>query len=312
MIVGDIKTEGVSMLKKEMIITLLESIHEHKMAKDIFVPMLKNMNLKGVRYTGGDDEQGIDIEYYELTEPDRQKSYVGIQFKKGNITYGATGGKGTVKEIKNQAEEAFIKEIHDIEGKGVRYISRFIVATTGDINEPARKYIGRARNKGEDTRIDYWTGDRLAEYIQQNWMSQFEEYFKEEILSTPIATIEEQIVDIDYIESNYEKLVRQCRRIKTTVSPFELSILKALAKNDGELSIGNLLYEIEETEDYIKDDLIHLRDIEYLDIDGEEHCVNICGKARQLTELYNNIAEEINEADENTDEINTIFDEILK
>jgi hypothetical protein len=88
---------------------------------------LKKIGLKGVRFTGGADEHGIDIEYYELTEPESHKSYVGIQFKKGDLVYSSSGSKGSVKDVKNQAEEAFEKEIYDIDG--VHYISRFIVAT---------------------------------------------------------------------------------------------------------------------------------------------------------------------------------------
>ena len=115
------------MLEKEIIINLLETKHEHTMAKDIFVPVLIKMKLQGVRFTGDSDEQGIDIEYYELTVPEKNKSFIGIQFKKGDITYGAGGGKNTVKETKNQAEEAFEKEIFDIDGKGKHFISIFIV-----------------------------------------------------------------------------------------------------------------------------------------------------------------------------------------
>ena len=85
------------------------------MAKDIFVPVLKSMGCLGVKFTGGPDEAGIDVEYYELTQPDNQKSYVGIQFKKGDLKYSSAGSKNSVKQAKNQAEEAFEKEIHDIE-----------------------------------------------------------------------------------------------------------------------------------------------------------------------------------------------------
>lgn len=61
------------MLDKEVIIKKLESLHEHKMAKDIFVPVLKNMGCLGVKFTGGPDETGIDLEYYELTKPEKNK-----------------------------------------------------------------------------------------------------------------------------------------------------------------------------------------------------------------------------------------------
>ena len=166
------------MLGKEVIIEKLDSLPEHKMARDIFVPVLKKMGCLGVKFTGGPDEIGVDVEYYELTQPEERRSYVGIQFKKGNLVYSSRGSKNSIKEVKNQAEEAFEKEIHDIDNRGTHYISRFVVATTGDINEKARSFIGKARSKGSDRRIDYWTGDRLAEYIQDYWLEEFLSYFQ--------------------------------------------------------------------------------------------------------------------------------------
>jgi hypothetical protein len=69
-----------------LIISKLESLHEHTMAKEIFVPILKKLSLRGARYTGGASEQGIDLEYYEISEPDKKRKYSGIQFKKGDLT----------------------------------------------------------------------------------------------------------------------------------------------------------------------------------------------------------------------------------
>ena len=70
-------------LPDQLIIEKLESLNEHKMAREIFVPLLKKMDLKGVKYVGGSAEHGIDVEYYETSEPDKKRKYTGIQFKKG-------------------------------------------------------------------------------------------------------------------------------------------------------------------------------------------------------------------------------------
>lgn len=48
----------------EFIMEKLNNINEHKIAKDIFVPLLRKKGLKGVKFTGGSGEEGIDIEYY--------------------------------------------------------------------------------------------------------------------------------------------------------------------------------------------------------------------------------------------------------
>jgi hypothetical protein len=300
------------MQSQEKIIELLNTLHEHTMAKDIFVPLLKKMGLKGVRFTGGVEEIGIDIEYYELTQPEKTKSYVGIQFKKHDLVYSSGGAKGSVKEVKNQAEEAFEKEIHDIDGKGVHYISRFVVATTGDINENARKYIGKAQIKGTHRQIYYWPGTRLAEYIQEHWMSEFEEYFEDKITDEP-EDDDFSVVDAEYIEANYEDLISKAQKVERIVGGFEWEIIKAIAKlefqEQSRVSMVDLLMELEKTEDYCNEEFRHLMSLElmYIDEDG----VMLDGNARSLSRLYDAIATELEEAGEDTSVAEAIFDEII-
>ncbi len=300
------------MLDKNTIIEHLNTIYEHKMAKDIFVPVLKKMGLEGVKFTGGPDEQGIDIEYYEFTQPENDKSYVGIQFKKGDLVYSSGGSKNSVKEVKNQAEEAFEKELHDIDEHSTRYISRFIVATTGDINEKARKYIGRARQKGHDRRIDYWTGDRLAEYIQDDWMDEFIEYFG--ISTTDDEGDDYIIVDIEYIEDNYETLVRKCQRLRTTINNSEWSVVRTILSllvdnGGGSISLADLLMELECTEEYLHEELKHLTELNYIYID--ESGFSLDGHAGKLWELYSNIEEEIVDAEEEPETAIQLFSELI-
>ena len=298
------------MLDKPRIIELLESIHEHKMARDIIVPVLRQMGLQGVKFTGGADEQGIDVEYYELTEPEREKSYVGIQFKKGNLVYSSGGSKGSVKEVRNQAEEAFEKEVHDLDSHSTRFISRFIVAVTGDINENARKFIGRARQKGTDRRIDYWTGDRLAEYIQHYWMDEFIEYFgvEEDRLYE-----EDRIVDTEYIRENYGILVARCNRLPPTVDPIQWKILSTVFRLNlgptAEPKIADLLLELGRTEDFLRQDIEQLIYLEYIDIQGQY--IQLSGNASVLEELYESICHELVDAEETEVDPLDILEEIV-
>lgn len=96
-------------LSDELIMEKLNSLSEHKMAKDIFVPLLKKKGLKGVKFTGGQSEEGIDVEYYEKSIADNVKLYTGIQFKQGDITYSSRGSNRTVKEIKTKLKKLFQK-----------------------------------------------------------------------------------------------------------------------------------------------------------------------------------------------------------
>jgi len=299
-------------LDKELIVENLNSLHEHKMAKDIFVPVLKKMGCKGVKFTGGPDEVGIDIEYYELTQPENSKSYVGVQFKKGNLVYSSGGSKNSVKEVKNQAEEAFDKEIHDIEDHATYFISRFVVATTGDINEKARSFIGKARQKGNDRRIDYWTGDRLAEYIQDYWLNEFVDYFK--IEEPEEESTDDPIVDVEYIEDNYSKLVSACQKMRATVNTVEWNIIEEIldlkiGNGGGSIPLADLLMELGHTEEYYSEDFRHLRELGYLYVD--ETGFSLDGHASKLWELYSSILEELTDAEEDPDDAKEILKELL-
>ena len=301
------------MLDKETIIEKLESLHEHKMAKDIFVPVLREMGCLGVKFTGGSDEQGVDVEYYELTQPEGQKSYVGVQFKKGDLIYRSSGSKNSVKEVRNQAEEAFEKEIHDIESHASLYISRFVVAVTGDINETARSFIGKARQRGSDRRIDYWTGDRLAECVQDYWLEEFISYFEIEE-TDEVGRDETVVVDGEYIEENYKDLIDRCQKLRSTVSSTEWRILRAVldlgtSQGGGSVPLADLLMELERTEDYYSQEFEHLRDLGYLYVDEEGFSLD--GHAVNLSTLAAAIEEEIFDAEEDPEEAKTILESVL-
>ena len=301
------------MLDKETIIEKLESLHEHKMAKDIFVPVLTAMGCLGVKFTGGSDEQGIDVEYYELTQPEEQKSYVGVQFKKGGLIYSSGGSKNSVKEVRNQAEEAFDKEIHDIESHASLYLSRFVVAVTGDINEKARSFIGKARQKGSDRRIDYWTGDRLAEYIQDNWLDEFISYFEIEEIEEDGGD-EVKIVDEEYIEENYEDLVNDCRKLRSTVDGTEWRVIRTIldlkiSQGGSWIPLADLLMELEGTEDYYRQQFDHLGDLGYVHVDEEGFCLD--GHAGKLSTLFTAIEDEILDAEEDPEEAKAILKSIV-
>lgn len=305
-------------LSDDFIMGKLNSLDEHKMAKDIFVPLLKKKGLKGVKFTGGTSEEGIDVEYYEESNADNSRQYAGIQFKKGDITYSSKGINGTVKEIKNQAEEAFAKDICDVNSGGVDHISRFIVATTGEINENARKMINKAKNRGEQTNISYWDKDKLSDDIRTYMQDEFMEYFNiSEDEEDDIEYNDEYIVTEDYIIENYGNLVMQCKRCINTMSLRQNEIIKAIINHFFEedsfyISIGDLLYYLERTEDDVRDDLIDLQRLNY--IEYEEDTIYLSGRASAFKELIDNIINEMinaDEAEENGSNVMQIFNNII-
>ena len=311
--------EGFNMyLSDDFIMDKLNSLNEHKMAKDIFVPLLKKKGLKGVKFTGGTAEEGIDIEFYEESQADNSKQYAGIQFKKGDITYSSKGTNGTVKEIKSQAEDAFAKDICEVNSGGINHISRFIVATTGDINENARKMINKAKNRGEQTNISYWDKGRLADDIRTYMQDEFLEYFSiNEDFEEDFEDASEYIVTEDYITENYGNLVMQCKRCVRTMNADQREIIKAIINccfNEGSsyISISDLLFYLGKTLDNIRQDLIDLQQLEYIEFDGHE--LHPLGKALNFLKLVDSIMEEMFRADEdeeNGDNVLQLFYNIV-
>ena len=78
------------------------------------------------------------------------------------------------------------------------------------------------------------------------------------------------------------------------------------------ISISDLLYELETKEDYIRDDLIRLQQLECIEIDSEE--ISLTGKAYKLMELAQCIVDEMISADEyeeNEDQAKDIFSSVV-
>lgn len=78
------------MLNVNMIQKLLNecTLKENDISKDILVPCLqkisfsKGYSFREAIFVGGTSEQGVDIEYYEIIGPFRDRLYTGIQVKK--------------------------------------------------------------------------------------------------------------------------------------------------------------------------------------------------------------------------------------
>ena len=147
-------------------------LSENEITQQIIVPCLQKISMRnsykfrGLHFTGGRDEQGTDIEYYEMIGPDSFRHYTGIQVKKTNISVSAAS------TLTNQGNRAFEKEIID-PADGRRYrIHRWIVATTGTISPDAKRQIQTELDRYGKP-ISFWDGVKLGEYILDHFYSEF-------------------------------------------------------------------------------------------------------------------------------------------
>lgn len=181
-------------------------------------------------------------------------------------------------------------------------------------NEKARKYIGKARQKNKDRQISYWSGTLLAEYIKNNWMEEFLEYFHDQIESEEVEDDEDLgIVDAEYIQDNYNELIERIKKVSSIVNGFEWEILQTVGllgfRENSTVAMVDLLLELEQTEDYCSDEFRHLCSLGLLEID--EDGVYLRGAASSIRNLYDAIAEELHDAEEDPSEAEDIYDEII-
>lgn len=149
-----------------------DPLSENEITQRIILPSLQKISMRngykfrGLHFTGGRDEQGTDIEYYEMIGPDSFRHYTGIQVKKSNISVSAA------RELINQGNRAFEKEIIDpADGRSYR-IHRWIVATTGTISPDAKRQI-QTELARYGKPIAFWDGVKVGEYILEDYYSEF-------------------------------------------------------------------------------------------------------------------------------------------
>jgi hypothetical protein len=130
------------------------------------ISMNNNYSFRGIQFTGGSNEQGTDIEYYEMIGPDKFRHYTGIQVKKKDLSV------STTRELINQGTRAFEKGIIDLADGRPHRLHRWIVATTGNITDPAKAQI-HAELDRYGKPIAFWDGIRVSELILENFYNEF-------------------------------------------------------------------------------------------------------------------------------------------
>jgi hypothetical protein len=194
-----------------------------------------------------------------------------------------------------------------------------------EINEPARRMIGKARARGEGRRIDFWDGDRLAETIQTSWMHDFEKYFRDQLDKNDALDDDAvQVVDVAFIAQNYERVLVASRKVRKTLSKSTWSVLRGLIEvsafgPDGEstsfggprrVEVSEFLLELGRTEESIQQELEELARYDYIDWDDEGN-LRVAGNAEVLWKLARIVVKELADAAEDEETAGEIFNHLV-
>ena len=113
----------------------ISKLSEEEFTKEYVIPLLTQLGYKGLRYTHGTSEYGMDVVAYELTKLGARR-YIGVQVKKGDI-------RGTVKvqAIISQARASFTNPFKDVITLDEHKINELYVISSGRITHNAKNQI---------------------------------------------------------------------------------------------------------------------------------------------------------------------------
>lgn len=147
----------------------LKGLSENFLRREVIIPLLKEIGIRGIEDVHGVKEHGIDVLFIHHDIFRRTKLF-GIQCKKGDIVKTAKEKPASIITITNQIREAF-KRSFAVPGdpKYPRYIDGYYVVASGIINSHASEYICDLRH--EFPYIDIIDGHSLLRIItNRNWL----------------------------------------------------------------------------------------------------------------------------------------------
>ena len=210
----------MSKIHEDLIREKLDSLSEDAMTTDILVPLYKKRFSKAffeIEFTGGsrNDDQGIDLTYYELTQDTSQRAYTGVQVKQGEINTGKSANG--IASIINQATQAFAKRICDPKTKNEYRIRTFKILTTGDIIPRARVQIV---DQFKDKNIEFINGKDIAKWINESYSAEFLAHFKIPFGAPTVPSVDEKPINVvaEFIESEF---LNELDEIRASLKPLD-------------------------------------------------------------------------------------------
>ena len=141
------------------------STNERAFCEEVLAPLLRRMQFVSVRYTQGDREYGKDFTFSEVTSFGTMRHY-GLQAKAGDITGEVNS---VIDKIVGQVDDAFKMPYYDLSSAEPRYISTFIVATSGRFTANAREKIIHKASPGLHGSMLFLDRESILELVERYW-----------------------------------------------------------------------------------------------------------------------------------------------
>lgn len=139
--------------------------NERLFCEEVLAPLLRRMNFMFVRYTQGDREYGKDFTFTEITPFGAMRHY-GLQAKAGDVTGEVNS---VIEQIVGQADDAFKIPYFDLSSAEPRYISTFVVATSGRFTANAKEKVIHKVPRGLHGSMLFLDREAILELLERYW-----------------------------------------------------------------------------------------------------------------------------------------------
>lgn len=129
--------------------------------KEVVLPLLKNLGFKQVKYNHGVKEFGKDVIFSNINKFN-QKEYFAVQVKAGDVSGSV---RGDIDELINQIDDAFKVPLQLIDTKSEIYISKLIIAISGNFTDNAKIKIRNKVNNIILGNLIFWDKDEILNLL---------------------------------------------------------------------------------------------------------------------------------------------------
>jgi len=158
--------QRIASLGPERLLEFLTGASEQIVTLKVLIPLLHKLGYRGIRYTHGTNECGLDLVFYDVDRLDIRR-YMGAQVKAEKIhkSVGAPVDRN-ILTILQQIQQAFESTLYILPEKTELELNHIFVISSKSITQPARDYIRKAlMGKVYSQHIDFWDAETIVDII---------------------------------------------------------------------------------------------------------------------------------------------------
>jgi len=158
--------ERIASLGREQLLKLISEVDEKIFIFKILIPLFHKFGYRGIRYTHGPNECGVDLIFYESDRLGIRR-YIGAQVKAEKIhkSVGCPTSENIIT-ILQQLQQAFESTLYLPSEKKELEIDRFFVISSKYISKPARDFIRKSLlGKAYAQHIEFFDSESIVDLI---------------------------------------------------------------------------------------------------------------------------------------------------